>query len=78
MKEQLYVQAEAHIQHLSEALHSQAEQLKAKWAAHLETRLMQQQSYYQSELMRAITRLRGIEEMVDIVANAGMIFICDV
>ena len=73
LKEQLYVQAEAHTQHLSDALQNQAEQLEAKWARRLEARLMQQQGYYQKELTRAMATLRGIEAMVDTVANAGMI-----
>ena len=72
LKEQLYVQAEAHAQRLSDALLNQAEQLETKWASHLETRLMQQEKYYQTEMMRTIARLRGIEQMVDIVATAGM------
>ena len=73
LKEQLLIQTAAHTQHLSEALQAQAEQLGAKWASQTEAKLIQQETHYQNELVRAMARLRGIEAMVDTVANAGMI-----
>ena len=61
LKEQLFIQTEAHTQHLSEALQTQAEQLEAKWASQMEAKLSQQENYYQMELVKAFARLRGIE-----------------
>ena len=75
LKEQLFIQTEAHTQHLSEALQTQAEQLEAKWASQMEAKLSQQENYYQMELVKAFARLRGIEAMVDTVANAGEHFL---
>ena len=73
LKEQLYIQTEAHSQHLSEALQSQAEQLDARWAKQLDLKLNEQESYYQVELVKALARLQGIEAVVDTIANAGII-----
>ena len=74
LKEQLLIQTEAHTQHLSEALQTQAEQLGVKWVSQLEAKLIQQEGYYQTKLAKAMARLRGIETMVETVANAGMTY----
>lgn len=73
MKEQLFIQNEAHTQHLSEALQVQAGQLEAKWAGQMEAKLIQQESHYQLELVKSFARLRTIEALIDAIANAGKI-----
>lgn len=71
LKEQLLTQTAAHTQHLSEALQAQAEQLGTKWASQTEKKLIQLEMHYQNELVKAMARLRGINAMIDTVANAG-------
>ena len=50
---------------------SQARQLGEMWASELEQKMTEQEGHYQEELLRALVRLRGIEAMVDTVADAG-------
>ena len=71
LREQLRVQTEKHTRHLTEALQVQADQLGSKWSSELEQKLVDQQSYYQLEMAKALARLRGIEAMVNTVAAAG-------
>ena len=66
------IQTDAHTQHLAESLHTQAERLESKWINELEFKLTEQETFYQTELAKAVARLRGIESMVETVANAGM------
>ena len=42
------------------------------WSQELEMKLMEQEAHYQTELSKAMARLRGIDSMVDTVANAGV------
>lgn len=81
LRDQLRVQTDAHTQHLAGALQTQAEQLESKWVTELEFKLTQQETFYQTELAKAVARLKGIESMVETVANAGigrlgLIYLC--
>ena len=69
------MQATAHSQHLSDALQAQAEQLGARWASQTEAKLIQQETHYQNDLVKAMAGLKGIEVMVDSVASAGIILL---
>jgi len=54
------------------ALYLQATQLGAKWSSQLDAKLVDQEHFYQKELAGALARLKGIESMVNTVANAGV------
>jgi len=71
LKEKLRLQGEAHTSQLSDALRDQASQLGALWSKELETKLVEQEWQYQAEISMAMAKLRGIESMVNTVANAG-------
>lgn len=71
LREQLRAQTEAHTQHLAGALQTQAERLESKWVSELEFKLTEQETHFQTELAKAVARLKGIESMVETVANAG-------
>lgn len=58
------------LQHLLSTL--QATQLGAKWSSQLDAKLADQEHFYQKELAGALARLKGIESMVNTVANAGV------
>ena len=49
----------------------QATELGEKWANELEAQLKDQEHSYQRELAGALAQLKGIESMVNTVANAG-------
>ena len=71
LREKLRLQSDAHTSHLTDALRFQANELGSKWSMELEFKLMEQEGQYQAELTKAMSRLRGIESMVNTVANAG-------
>lgn len=71
LREKLRLQSEAHTSHLADALVFQANELAAKWSTELELKLTEQETKYQTGLAKALSRLRGIESMVNTVANAG-------
>jgi mitofilin len=71
LREQLKRQTDSHNRHLANALDTQAEQLAAKWSGELELKLTEQESHYQKQLALALSRLRGIEYVVNTIAAAG-------
>ncbi len=72
LREKIRLQSEAHASHLRDALSSQADELGSVWSQELELKLVEQEAQYQIEMSKAMARLRGIESMVNTIANAGM------
>ena len=50
----------------------QADQLAEKWSGELELKLTEQEGHYQKQLALALSRLRGIEYVVNTIAAAGV------
>ncbi len=76
LREKIRFQSEAHASHLRDALSSQADELGSVWSQELELKLVEQEALYQIEMSKAMARLRGIESMVNTIANAGMCVYC--
>jgi predicted component of type VI protein secretion system len=72
LREQLRLESESHVKEMTQALKEQSEELDSEWAEEMNSKLSQQQGYYQVELARAKARLDGVEAMVESVANAGV------
>jgi mitofilin len=71
LREQHKRQTDSHKRLLTEALNTQAEQLAEKWSGELEVKLTEQENHYQKQLTLALSRLRGIEYVVNTIAAAG-------
>lgn len=71
LREQLRLENESHTKEMAKALQGQADHLNLAWSSEVDLKLLQQQGFYQTELVKAKTRLGGLESMVDGITSAG-------